>query len=96
MNAGALRHYVKLENPVEHEPAVLLIPGYVWAEVAPTSPGALDERKTTHQVRMRYHPQVTFNTRITHRGRFLYVRGIQNIEERNTELVLYCEEVQTP
>jgi head-tail adaptor len=96
MNAGALKHWVLLENPVEGEPPAPLNPAYVWASIRPAPPGSFDERKTTHEVGMRYHQEVTFNTRITHRGRFLYVRGIQNVEERNLELVLLCEEVVTP
>jgi SPP1 family predicted phage head-tail adaptor len=60
------------------------------------APGAFDEQKTTHIVTIRYHAQVTFNTRITHKGRHLYVRGIQNPDERNIDLVLLCEEVKTP
>jgi hypothetical protein len=45
---------------------------------------------------MRHHPQVSFNTRIRHEGRQLFVRGIQNVDEDDRYLVLLCEEVQTP
>jgi head-tail adaptor len=96
MNPGALRHYVRLDDPVEDGTPVVFNPDYVWASILPAAPGAFDENKTTHIVTMRYHPQVTFNTRILHRDRQLFVRGIQNVEERNLELVLLCEEVKTP
>lgn len=96
MNSGALRHYVRLDDPIEDGTPLVFAPDYVWASIVPAPPGAFDENKTTHIVTIRYHAQVTFNTRITHRDRFLYVRGIQNVEERNRELVLLCEEVKTP
>lgn len=96
MNPGLLRHVVTLDDPIEDGTPVVFAPDTVYAAVQPAAPSAFDEQKTTHIVTIRYHPQVTFNTRITHAGRHLYVRGIQNTDERNIELVLLCEEVKTP
>ena len=96
MNIGPMRHNVLLEDPIEDGTPVVFNPERVFAAIAPAPPGAFDEEKVTHIVTIRYHPQVTFNTRILHRERYLYVRGIQNIEERNHEMVLLCEEVKTP
>lgn len=96
MKAGALRHLVELDDPVEDRTPVVFSPAQVFADIQPAPPSAFDELKVTHLVRIRYHEQVTFNTRLTHRGRRLYVRGIQNVGERNRELVLQCEEVVTP
>jgi len=96
MIAGDLRHRVTLDDPVEDGTPVVFNPSVVFAAIRPVAPGAFDEQKTTHLVTIRYHAQVTFNTRITHAGRHLYVRGIQNVDERNTDLVLLCEEVKTP
>jgi len=96
MNIGPMRHSVLLENPIEIVTPVVYEPERVFAAIAPAPPGAFDEEKVTHIVGIRYHPQVTFNTRIRHRDRYLYVKGIQNIEERDHEMVLLCEEVKTP
>lgn len=96
MNVGALRHYVTLDDPVEDRTPVVFDPNHWWLSIEPAAPGEFDEQRVTHICRGRYHPQVTFNTRITHRGRQLFVRGIQNVEERNVEMVLLCQEVKTP
>jgi len=96
LNPSKYRHWVDLDDPVEDGTPVEFDPSRVKCSIQPQSPGAFDETKTTHLVTMRYHPQVTFNTRIAHRGRFLFVRGVQNVDELNRELVLLCEEVKTP
>jgi hypothetical protein len=49
---------------------------------------------------MRFHPEVTVDTRITYVDdrrsltRYLFVRGIQDVNEAGDELRLLCEEVQ--
>ena len=97
MEAGNLRHRVTLaDGVVDAQTATIYAPGQVWAAVQPMPPGAFDEQKVTHQVTIRYHAQVGFNTKITHAGRSLYVRGVQNVDERNAYQVLLCEEVVTP
>lgn len=96
MPAGQLRHRVTLDDPVVDTTPVTFSPSKVWASIRPSAPGAYDESRITHLVTVRYHPQITFNTRITHRDRSLYVRGIENVDERNEMLRLLCEEVQTP
>ncbi|HVL67197.1 MAG TPA: phage head closure protein [Vicinamibacterales bacterium] len=48
----------------------------------------------THRVRMRYRPGVTVRTRVLFKGRRLDVHEVRNIEERNRELHLMCEEIQ--
>lgn len=96
MNVGLLRHLVTLDDPIEDGTPKVFAPDRVWAAVQPSAPGAFDEQRITHIVNMRYHAQVTLNTRITHRDRYLIVKGMQNVDERNEELVLLCEEVQTP
>jgi hypothetical protein len=97
MRIGALRHRVVLDDPVPDGTQPAFAPRTVSASLEPGSPGAFDEQRVTYFVRMRYHPQVTMNTRVTTQdGRQLFVRGIQNVDNRNIELVLLCQEVQTP
>jgi SPP1 family predicted phage head-tail adaptor len=40
-----------------------------------------------------YHPQVTTKTVLTFNGRTFNVTGIDNLDERNIELRLFCAEV---
>lgn len=96
MNIGPLRHIVALDDPIEDGTPVVFAPDHIWAAIRPVPPGSFDEQKVTHIVEVRYHPQITFNTRLTHRGRHLYVRGIQNVDERDRQMFLLCEEVVTP
>lgn len=95
MRAGDLRHWVDLDEIPDGTPTTM-VPARVPCAIRPAAPTAFDENKVTHIVEMRYHPQITFNTRITHRDRQLFVRGVQNVNERNEWLVLLCEEVVTP
>ena len=104
MNVGSLRHQVSLANSLQqsndadgfYEP---LTPSLVYAAIVPISPGA-DGRTTSHLVTMRYHRQVSVDTRIVfydavkQRNREFFVRGVQNLDERNEELRLLCEEIE--
>jgi hypothetical protein len=101
MRIGGLKQWVDLDDPIEDGTPKVFTPNRVPARVVPGPPGAYDENKVTYQVEMRYHPQVTFNTRLrfTDAARVehqLFVRGVQNVEMRNRDLVLLCEEVLTP
>lgn len=70
-----------------------LSPSTVWASIEPVNPASADgTRMQGHYVTMRYHPEVTIDTRIVYGSRELFVRGVQNVDERNRELRLYCEE----
>jgi head-tail adaptor len=65
-----------------------------WCDIQPHEPFESDgERMTAHRVSGRYHPQITLDTRILYGSRELFVKGVQNVGDRNRELVLYCEEV---
>ena len=68
-----------------------LDPPGVWAAIAPASSG--EERTLLHDVQMRYHPQVSIDTRILYGTRQLFVKGMQNVNEQNVELLLQCEEI---
>jgi head-tail adaptor len=104
MDIGALRHQVSLARSPQttndadgfYEP---LAPALVHAAIVPISPGS-DGRTTTHLITMRFHKQVTVDTRIVfsdpikQRDREFFVRGIQNVDERNVELRCLCEEIE--
>ena len=77
-----------------------LDPVGAWASIRPQL--ADNGRTISHVVEMRWHPQVTIDTRIVYEDvnkptgkttRELFVKGVQNLEEENSTLVLLCEEV---
>tara|TARA_Y100000310_G_scaffold329295_1_gene398871 strand:+ start:549 stop:896 length:348 start_codon:yes stop_codon:yes gene_type:complete len=47
----------------------------------------------THEIRMRYRPGITQAMRVKFGTRVLNILGVRNIDERNEELVLRCEEL---
>src|SRR5690348_10099799 len=75
-----------------------LRPATVWAQIQPVAAGD-NERSSFHQVVIRFHRQVTMDTRLVYadpvlgRDRELFVRGVQNVDEANREMRLLCEEV---
>lgn len=101
MNPGVYRWWVDLTSESPDGVPVTLTPARVKASIRPSAPSAYDERKVSHVVEMRYHPGVTFETQLTFTDRGgaahrLYVRGIQDVDAQQRDLVLLCEEVVTP
>lgn len=103
MRAGPCNKWVTLSRWPETEDETRgtpLNPEGIWAAIEPLPPGGTDNRTLTHVVRMRFHPEVTLDTRIVyvdgrrHQTRSLYVRGVQDVNEAGDELQLLCEEVQ--
>lgn len=99
MNVHRLRHWVSLSrSPQETNDAdgffEPLTPEHVRVAIRPSAPGGGEGRTLFHEVDMRYHPEVSLDTRIVYGTRELFVRGMQNVDERDHELRLLCEEVQ--
>lgn len=99
MRPGLLNKWVTLSRSPQTTPDndgffEALSPAGVWAKVDPYQPWEADgQRMQSLTVIIRYHPQVTLDTRILYGTRELFVKGVQNIDEKNTWLRLYCEEV---
>ena len=91
------RHLVQLENrhPDSMERTAIQ-PGSMFVEIRPAEPGIGDEDHVTHTVLAPWHEKVTTDTVLLWQGRTLHVLGVQNIEERNRDMVLHCHEVKTP
>jgi head-tail adaptor len=72
-----------------------LTPSNWWAAIQPLPPATAGDgtRVIASLVTMRYHPQVTVDTRVRYGTRDLFVKGVQNVNEEDREMVLYCEEV---
>jgi hypothetical protein len=75
-----------------------LSPATAWCAIEPQGPTA-DGRNVEHLITMRWHSQVTMDTRLVYadgalsRDRQFFVRGFRNVREQNAELQLICEEV---
>lgn len=109
MNAGELRHWVTLQNPGAEVPDseggftvtnVDLTPAQVYASIQPATARNLErivanveQSKASHIITIRYHPEVTTETRVVYGDRIFQVTGIQNPDERNIALLLACEEI---
>jgi hypothetical protein len=109
MRTGKLDKWVTLSRCPQESPDSdgffeALSPEGAWVSIQPLSPGS-EGRSVLHAVTMRFHPQVNMDTRIVYLDpnretttnptgqRELFVRGFQNVDERNVELRLTCEEV---
>jgi SPP1 family predicted phage head-tail adaptor len=72
-----------------------------WAAIEPATQRSL-ERVTasftvqaiaTHVVTLDYHPTLNIEARVFYHGRQFQIHAIQNVDERNRQLVLVCSEV---
>ena len=77
-----------------------LSPSQAWACIEPYEASTSDgTRLIGSRVTMRFHPQVTIDTRLVYtdpmlgRDRELFVKGVQNVNDGNRELICFCEEV---
>lgn len=96
MRPGALRHQVRIYQIVSQTGEVTSeqTPSPVWAAIEPSSPGtSITDRAVTHLVTVRYHAGITLDTMLLFGSRRLFVRGVQNLEERGIEMRLLCEEI---
>jgi head-tail adaptor len=78
------------------------VPSPVWASIAPATVRDLEKvaagtvlATASHIVTMRYHPEVTTQTRVTYGTRILNVTGVVNTDEDNLETIALCAEVVT-
>lgn len=104
MRAGQLRHRVTIQQRTDADDGaggltITWTPLTVlWASVAPqTGRETIAARQVTpamtHLVRLRYYAGLTTKHRVVLDGRALDILAIQNVEERNRELVLSCQEL---
>lgn len=98
--AGKRTVLLTLDDPVPDGTPVVFNPARVYGAVQPSAPGPTDEGGVSLIVTIPFHRQVTTNTRLWHERHGvrhqLVVRGVQNPDLADRELVLYCEEVLTP
>lgn len=102
-----LRHFVTVQNPSAPAPdgdggftQTFTDAATAWAEIRPASARDLERvvggtvmSEASHIARMRYHPAVTTKSQLLFGSRVFAVTGVQNVDERNVELVIACQEV---
>lgn len=72
-----------------------LSPAGWWCQMQPLEPTTSDgTRITAYRVEGRYHAGITVDTRMVYGTRELFVKGVQNVDEKNHTMVLYCEEAR--
>ncbi|HDZ39249.1 MAG TPA: head-tail adaptor protein [Marinobacter sp.] len=102
MQAGQLRHRVEVQASSEansrgNTTKTWTTEVTIWAGIEPLSGRELIEAQevvadATHRVKIRYLADVTPKKRFLFGTRELYIESVQNIDERNRELVLTCVE----
>lgn len=103
MRAGSLPHRLIVESKTEapddlNEPVETWSTlTTVWGRVNPMKSSEAYEAqqnvaRITHEITIRYLSTITPNMRINHGGRYFYIQGIRNREERNVMLTLECNE----
>ena len=105
MNAGRMNRLVALsrgpQTPDDSDGFFeALSPSTAWCAIEPLEVVVEDARRLqSSRVTMRFHPQVTCDTRLVYadpvlgRDRELFVKSVQNLNDANREMVLFCEEV---
>jgi hypothetical protein len=93
--------WVDLDQGEGDAPPLVYTPSRIRVAIRPDAPTVIDEHRISAIVETRYHPQISFNTRLTFVDRHnvthrYYVKGIQNIDHESRYLRLLCEEVVTP
>jgi SPP1 family predicted phage head-tail adaptor len=103
MQAGKLRHRVRLESRVRAENAIgeveetFELVAERWAHVRPITAAELlrankPELQTTHVVTLRYVGNIPATSRLVWGTRTFQIEGVINRDERNRQMDLTCVE----
>lgn len=104
MEAGRLRHRIRIEEKVESrdtyggERETWITKATVWGEVAPlVGREYLEARQMTAEmttrIRIRYLEGVKPQMRAVFGSETFDIQAVQNVEERDREMVLMCREI---
>lgn len=105
MRAGRLRHRVRLERKTTADDGAGGVTETwahyksVYAAVIPLAGQELFAAqqvmpRVSHRVELRYDSGVTADMRVNHRDRILDIQAVLNIDERDRETHLLCEELR--
>lgn len=105
MRAGKLRHEIDLEQYSETQDGTgdpvkgwTAFASGVWASIDPLTgreafAAAQVLASVTHRVRLRYVAGVNSKMRVKYGSRYFRILEVKDLEERNRELELLCEEI---
>lgn len=103
MNYGKLRHKLSLETPANTTDKGVVTTtwypaGEVFGDVSQLSGRELEQARqivaeATHQIKTRWSPdRFEPKQRLSLDGRYFYVENVNNVGERNREIILTCVE----
>lgn len=99
MRPGRMNKYVTLWKAPDSTPDAdgfleALDPPDAWVQIQPLEPFESDgTRVIPYRVTMRYHAQINVDSMLKFGTRDIFVKGVQNVDEGDREMRLYCEEV---
>ena len=107
MNAGDLRHRVRFEratrvvNAAGETETAWVLHAERWANVQPLKSWQVERARqvqtnTTHVVRVRYDPTIAADQRVVWGAVVLNITGVVNVDGRNVELEIACEQEGVP
>ena len=103
MNYGKLRHKLSLQTPESTTDKGIVTTtwypaGEVFADVSQLSGRELEQARqivaeATHQIKTRWSPsRFEPKQRLLMDGRYFYIENVNNVGERNREMILTCVE----
>lgn len=106
MRAGQLRHFISIElnDATTQDSLGGIEPSWKtyhrgWSNVVELAGRELEFARqrapnSTFQINLRFIPNVTTDMRIRHDQRLLNIENVNNVGERNIELLLLCSEAK--
>lgn len=102
IQAGQLRHRVEVQVRSVTKTRGIVTETWatemlIWAKVSPLAGRELERARevvanATHQVQTRYRVGINTRKRLRHDNRILNIEAVQDVDERNRELILTCVE----
>ena len=104
MRAGKLRHPITIVNPtrvtnetggasIADVTVAQLYASVEWTSGSERSSGGQMESRLAGTFTARFHPDVAANHELLYRERRLRIRAVKNLDERDREMKIECEEL---
>jgi SPP1 family predicted phage head-tail adaptor len=106
LDSGSLRHRVTVQSQTAGTPDGKGNLRQTWQSLYADVPASVEpsykpetyaseqvQSQGSHTVSIRYLPSITATNRLLFGSRVFQVNGVENVQERNITLKLYCDEV---